>query len=190
MVFLAKKAVMGWYHEPKKRTTRREPVVAKVSRRSIASKIASRVFSVARFLQKKELKELLISANATEFAISPDENYVAWVERYQAYVMPFVRSGRSIEIAPDGKAVELPEGNGSWFPFGWQGVLATYTVTNTSNTGAGSLRQAITDANANAGADTIVFAIPGAGHNDIYQMPQFHSAMREALAAVVSERTR
>lgn len=32
--------------------------------------------------------------------------------------------------------------------------------------------------------------IARAGHNDIYQMPQFHSAMREALAAVVSERTR
>ncbi len=37
------------------------------------------------------------------------------------------------------------------------GLLATYTVTNTNDTGAGSLRQAITDANASAGADTIVF---------------------------------
>lgn len=37
---------------------------------------------------------------------------------------------------------------------------ATYVVTNTSDAGAGSLRQAIIDANANAGADTIVF---GAG---------------------------
>ncbi len=45
----------------------------------------------------------------------------------------------------------------------WQGVLATYTVTTTADSGAGSLRQAITDANNNAGADTIVFAIPGAG---------------------------
>lgn len=32
----------------------------------------------------------------------------------------------------------------------WQGLLATYTVTNTNNTGAGSLRQAIIDANASA----------------------------------------
>ena len=45
----------------------------------------------------------------------------------------------------------------------WQGVLATYTVTSTADSGAGTLRQAVTDANANAGADTIVFAIPGAG---------------------------
>ena len=47
----------------------------------------------------------LISQNAADFALSPDEQFVAWTERYQAYVMPFVRSGRSIDIAPDGKAL-------------------------------------------------------------------------------------
>jgi IPT/TIG domain/Periplasmic copper-binding protein (NosD)/S-layer homology domain len=40
---------------------------------------------------------------------------------------------------------------------------ATFTVTNADDTGAGSLRQAILDANANAGPDDIVFAIPGSG---------------------------
>jgi hypothetical protein len=39
-------------------------------------------------------------------------------------------------------------------------AAATYTVTNTNNSGAGSLRQAIIDANANPGADTIAFNIP------------------------------
>jgi len=47
----------------------------------------------------------LISQNASDFALSPDEQFIAWTERYQAYVMPFVRSGRSIDIAPDGKAL-------------------------------------------------------------------------------------
>ena len=42
-------------------------------------------------------------------------------------------------------------------------AAATFTVTNTNDSGAGSLRQAILDANANAGADTIAFDIPGAG---------------------------
>ncbi len=37
----------------------------------------------------------------------------------------------------------------------------TFTVVNTDDSGAGSLRQAILDANANPGADTIEFAIPG-----------------------------
>ncbi|RXK58741.1 T9SS type A sorting domain-containing protein [Lacibacter luteus] len=36
---------------------------------------------------------------------------------------------------------------------------ATYTVTNTNDSGAGSLRQAITDANATSGADVIQFLI-------------------------------
>src|SRR5262245_3824364 len=43
----------------------------------------------------------------------------------------------------------------------------TYTVTNTADSGAGSLRQAITDANANAGTDTIAFNIPGSGVHTI-----------------------
>ena len=42
-------------------------------------------------------------------------------------------------------------------------AATTFTVTNTADGGAGSLRQAILDANANPGADVIVFAIPGAG---------------------------
>ena len=44
---------------------------------------------------------------------------------------------------------------------------ADFTVTNTADSGAGSLRQAITDANGTLGADTILFAIPGAGQKTI-----------------------
>ncbi len=44
---------------------------------------------------------------------------------------------------------------------------ATFTVTNTNDSGAGSLRQAILDANGAAGADTIDFNIPGAGVHTI-----------------------
>lgn len=39
------------------------------------------------------------------------------------------------------------------------GILATYTVTNTNDSGTGSLRQAIIDANNNSGSDTILFNI-------------------------------
>lgn len=38
---------------------------------------------------------------------------------------------------------------------------ATFTVTNTNDSGAGSLRAALAAANAAAGADTIAFAISG-----------------------------
>jgi hypothetical protein len=40
---------------------------------------------------------------------------------------------------------------------------ATYTVTNTNDSGVGSLRQAIISANTNPGPDTITFSIPGCG---------------------------
>jgi hypothetical protein len=40
---------------------------------------------------------------------------------------------------------------------------STFTVTNTLDSGAGSLRKAILDANAHAGGDRIFFNIPGAG---------------------------
>jgi hypothetical protein len=40
---------------------------------------------------------------------------------------------------------------------------ATFTVTNTNDAGAGSLRQAILDANGAAGLDTIAFNVSGAG---------------------------
>jgi len=41
----------------------------------------------------------------------------------------------------------------------WSGALATFTVSNTNDAGAGSLRQAIIDANAAGGADVIDFSI-------------------------------
>ena len=63
-----------------------------------------------RSLRSVELtgaKELthLVSQDAAEFAISPDEQFVAWTERYQAYVMPFTLTGRSIDVSPKGKGV-------------------------------------------------------------------------------------
>ena len=43
----------------------------------------------------------------------------------------------------------------------------TFTVTSTDDSGAGTLRQAILDANGNAGADIIAFNIPGPGVHTI-----------------------
>ncbi len=46
-------------------------------------------------------------------------------------------------------------------------VCATFTVINTDDSGAGSLRQAIIDANNSAGTDIVEFNIPGAGVHTI-----------------------
>lgn len=51
--------------------------------------------------------------------------------------------------------------------FSGQASAATYAVTSTDDSGAGSLRQAILDANDNDGPDTISFNIPGAGVHTI-----------------------
>ena len=55
---------------------------------------------------------------------------------------------------------------------------STFTVTNTNDSGAGSLRQAILDANASPGLDTITFAIAGGGIptlQPLSQLPAFTS---------------
>jgi imidazolonepropionase-like amidohydrolase/Tol biopolymer transport system component len=46
------------------------------------------------------------SAAATDFRVSPDERWIAFRERYQVYVTPFARSGKTIAIGP--KATALP----------------------------------------------------------------------------------
>ncbi|HQZ68096.1 MAG TPA: DUF4347 domain-containing protein, partial [Planctomycetaceae bacterium] len=50
---------------------------------------------------------------------------------------------------------------------GWNSLMATFTVTNINNSGAGSFRQAIIDANALGGTDTITFNIAGTGIHTI-----------------------
>ena len=45
----------------------------------------------------------------------------------------------------------------------WDGLMQTYTVTNTNDSGAGSLRNAIQLANSHPGLNTITFAIGGGG---------------------------
>jgi hypothetical protein len=52
---------------------------------------------------------------------------------------------------------------------GIQSPQAVYTVTTTTDSGAGSLRQAILDANANPGPDSITFAIGGSGSQQTIQ---------------------
>lgn len=49
---------------------------------------------------------------------------------------------------------------------------AVFLVINTNDAGAGSLRSAITSANATPGADTIQFAIPGPGVHTIFPLSQ------------------
>ena len=53
--------------------------------------------------------------------------------------------------------------------------MATFTVTNSNDSGSGSLRQAIADANAAAGADSIEFAAAFTGQTIALTGASFHS---------------
>ena len=48
---------------------------------------------------------------------------IYWVSALPA--IDFHRWALNVGVGPDGKAVELPDGGGSWFPFGLKGVLVT-----------------------------------------------------------------
>ena len=49
----------------------------------------------------------LRSENATEVRVSPDGRWVAFIERFHAYVAPFVATGRPIDIGPKTTAVPV-----------------------------------------------------------------------------------
>lgn len=64
----------------------------------------------------------LTSEWASEFAVSPDGNWIGWTERFNAYVAPFVAAGRPITISAEGKS--LPQARvtrdaGEWLS--WSG---------------------------------------------------------------------
>jgi hypothetical protein len=77
-----------------------------------------------------------------------------------------VMSGAHISMATGGLMRRLPLALLGPLVVASSLSAATFTVTSTSDSGAGSLRQAIVDANANPGADTIAFNITGAGVSD------------------------
>ena len=51
--------------------------------------------------------EHYLSELAQEFAVSPDGRWLAFRERFNAYVTPFVETGRRVDIGPKSKAVPV-----------------------------------------------------------------------------------
>ena len=52
-------------------------------------------------------REILNSKYVTDFAISPDEQWVAFRERYNAYVTPLPRSGQPVSVGPKMKSLSV-----------------------------------------------------------------------------------
>jgi imidazolonepropionase-like amidohydrolase/Tol biopolymer transport system component len=52
-------------------------------------------------------REVAKSERATEFAVSPDGRWLAFVELFHAYVLPLPQTGRKLEIGPKAEALPL-----------------------------------------------------------------------------------
>ena len=65
----------------------------------------TKLFSIG--LDGTEERVHLSSANATEFMVSPDGTWVAWAERFNVYLTPFVLTGHIIELGPKVSSVPI-----------------------------------------------------------------------------------
>ncbi|MGV9008012.1 MAG: amidohydrolase, partial [Brevundimonas sp.] len=74
-----------------------------------------RIFFTGREGENRALKSVdlsghderthLTSQYAADFVLSPDEHWVAWTERFNAFVAPFVSTGRPVSLNAGGKAL-------------------------------------------------------------------------------------
>jgi imidazolonepropionase-like amidohydrolase/Tol biopolymer transport system component len=58
-------------------------------------------------LDRTDERAHLLSGFATEYALSPDEKWVAFREKFNAYIAPFIRTGKTIDIGPDTKSIPV-----------------------------------------------------------------------------------
>lgn len=58
-------------------------------------------------LQGNQVAERLHTPWATEYKVSPDEKWIAFVERFQVYVTPFTKAGKSFATGAKGTAVPV-----------------------------------------------------------------------------------
>ena len=79
-------------------------------------------------LNGHEERTHLTSEWASDFEVSPDENWVAWTERFNAYVAPFVATGRPVVVGAKGEALpqtRVTRDAGNWLQ--WSGDSSRLT---------------------------------------------------------------
>ena len=68
----------------------------------------------------KESRDHYVSTWATDMRVSPDGRTVAFIERFNVYVTPFVQAGAAIQVGPQAKGIpvkKLSEAAGDWIHF-------------------------------------------------------------------------
>ncbi len=73
----------------------------------LSSQDGQRAVLISVNLTGGERRVHVSSENATQFVPSPDERYVAWIERFNAFVAPMPQTGSAISVSPGGSDVPL-----------------------------------------------------------------------------------
>ncbi len=58
-------------------------------------------------LDRTEERTHLTSENGTEFRVSPDGRWVAFIERFNVYVLPFISTGKPLAVGPKTKSIPV-----------------------------------------------------------------------------------
>ena len=58
-------------------------------------------------LADREVRTHAVSLNGADYRVSPDGRWLAWQELHQAYVAPFVATGRTVDVGPKNEALPV-----------------------------------------------------------------------------------
>ncbi|MFI5170220.1 MAG: amidohydrolase, partial [Vicinamibacterales bacterium] len=78
-----------------------------VTRRAVKDEVELSSTLVSLSLDGNDAREVVKTETATEFAVSPDGNWLAFVEGYQAFVAALPRTGKRVDLGPKAESVPL-----------------------------------------------------------------------------------
>lgn len=78
-----------------------------VTRRAVKDEVELSATLVSLDLGGNDVREIVKTETSTEFAVSPDGGWLAFVEGYQAFVAPLPRTGRRIDLGPKSESLPL-----------------------------------------------------------------------------------
>ena len=78
-----------------------------VTRTAVKNEVDLSSTLVSMNLAGAEEREVVQTEKATEYAVSPDGKWLAFVDGYQAYVMPFPQAGKRLDVGPKTEAVPV-----------------------------------------------------------------------------------
>ena len=126
-------------------------------------------------------KVVIGGANASDFSVTSQPASPVAAGGTTTFTVQFTPTASGLRTAT--LSIANNDSDENPYDFSIQGTfnVVTLTVTNTNDSGAGSLRQAITDSNNLAGVQTIAFNIPGSGVQTIAPTSQLPFIFQPAI---------